>query len=53
MMQTDTYTPAEAARREHLDLLDRTTWNDTPPVVLASLALAPRDEHGEVIGEGW
>ncbi len=22
-------------------------------VPLASLALAPRDEHGEVIGEGW
>ncbi len=21
--------------------------------ILASLALAPRDEHGEVIGEGW
>ena len=43
-------TPAETVR---LDLLDRTTWNDTPPVVLASVALAPRDEHGEVIGEGW
>ena len=68
-MTSDTYTPAEAARREamprtvhdllpgesftRLDLLDHTTWNDTPPVVLASLALAPRDEHGEVIGEGW
>ena len=66
-MTSDTYTPAELARSaqveaehgryivalEHLNLTDRTTFGDTPPVVLASLALAPRDEHGEVIGEGW